>query len=119
MIDTIDIMAFKENTSHYQEKCSHEKAIANISITLECLDKEKNEVLDEIENLEVIIDDYQNFYEEYASSNQTNAVSIMAEEEFNKKWNTLDSLNTRVDEIKMNIQKCQSELDILKKSCTC
>ena len=77
-------MAFRENTSLSQEKCSHEKAIDNISITLECLDKEKNEALTEIENLEVIIDDYQNFYEEYASSNQTNAVSIMAEEEFNK-----------------------------------
>ena len=112
-------MAVEENTSLSKEKCSHQKNIDDINSKLECLKIEKNEVLTEIKKLEGIVDDYQHFYDNFGACYQTNAVTIMVEKELNEKWNSLDSLNLRVDKIRINIEKFQSEMILLKESCKC
>ena len=67
--------------------------------------------MDELQKLRDTIDQYQIFYEEWGSGNQKNIVTELAENSFNLKYETYDSLNKKLAKTNKEIYIYHQEMD--------
>ena len=85
-----------------QQYCSHEKELGEMEFAIDRLTDIKIEINDNLRRQRNTIAQYQEFYEQYGSSNQENAVTELAEIAFASNYAKYDELKDKLDKIYKN-----------------
>ena len=93
--------------------CRHQEDSNTILKKMAWFEAEKKRALEEIKLSQKVLDDFQTFYEEFGSSNQTNAICDLAENECNLQWNRHNSTNQKIIKLNEVIATCQREIEHL------
>ena len=111
--NTYPASTWKSAAQHKQQYCSHEEELGEMELAIDGLTDIKKEINDDLRRQRNTIAQYQEFYEQYGSSNQENAVTELAEIPFASNYAKYDELKDKLDKIDKEIDSYVEKMDTI------